>query len=183
MKGQRSPDGEQRLWQDTVTRIGTELSRLPSSERGWLERHLVEIGDAQQRLHQLFLLAGGSDLCAACDGACCDCGRNHLTLANLLAILVDGGEPPTPDFTAACPLLGAQGCRLPAAQRPFNCVIFLCDTLEARLSPLELRQFHAVEQTLRRLYRELERRYAGAGLSGLLIRAEGLGDRAFFDRP
>ncbi len=180
--GSRCPTAESRLWEETIFRVRTEYALLPAAEREWVEGQLANIGNLQQQLHQLFLLADGPALCVACDGACCGRGRNHLTLANLLAVLGEGGDPPVPDFSAPCPLLSPRGCQLPAPNRPFNCVIFLCETIEARLAPADLRHFYEIEQALRTLYQELAGRYAIAGCSGLLLRAERLGNRAFFGR-
>lgn len=174
---------EEQLWRQTLAAVGGELAALPLAERAWLEQHLAALGRLQERLHALFLAAGGPTLCRACDGACCGCGRNHLTLGNLLALLLRGLEPPVPDWAAPCPWLGPAGCLLTTAQRPFNCVSFLCEVVEARLGPTGRASFYALERELRSGYDELARRYAGAGRQGLLLRAERLGVKGFLGRP
>ncbi len=180
---ERSAAEDERFWRQLVDRVRDELSALPADQRHWLETRLRRIAELQTRLHGLFLGAGGPALCAACDGACCDCGRNHLTLGNLAALLLAGSAPPPTDFTAPCPFLAPAGCRLEPAQRPFNCVSFLCEAVEARLNADGAREFNALEAELRACYGELAQRYLGAGPYGLLLRAERLGGRSFFDRP
>ena len=179
----RDPHLEEKLWRRTLGAVQGELAALPAAERGWLQAHLAALGALQERLHQLFLDAGGPALCRNCDGACCGCGRNHLTLGNLAALLLRDREPPAPDWTAPCPWLGPAGCRLAAAQRPFNCVSFVCEAVEARLGAAGCAAFYALERELRAAYAQLAGRYAGAGLQGLLLRAERLGARGFFARP
>lgn len=178
----RQPASEEALWQQTLAAVRTDLAALPPGERAWLEQHLAALGVLQERLHGLFLAAGGPDLCRACDGACCGCGRNHLTLGNLLALLLQGLEPPAPDWAAPCPWLGPAGCRLSVAWRPFNCVSFVCEAVEERLGAAGCAAFYALERELRRSYEELADRYAGAGRQGLLLRSERLGGKGFLAR-
>ena len=176
----RDPHSERRLWQQTLDGVRLELARLPAADRVRLAAQVAGIADLQVRLHALSTAANGESLCRDCDGACCGCGRNHLTLGNLVAILLAGDEPPAPDFTASCPWLGPRGCRLEPARRPFNCVTFICETIEDRIEKADLEAFYELEKALRGVYRDLAGRYAGAGLQGLLLRAEGLGGRGFF---
>ncbi len=179
----RDPHLEEQLWRRTRGAVEGELAALPAAERSRLQAHLAALGALQERLHQLVLDAGGPALCRDCDGACCGCGRNHLTLGNLAVLLLRDLEPPAPDWNAPCPWLGPAGCRLAADQRPFNCVSFVCEAVEAQLGAAGCSTFYALERELRAAYAQLAGRYAGAGLQGLLLRAERLGVRGFFTRP
>jgi hypothetical protein len=171
------------LWHRTLSRLKEEFHRLPETERDWIGGRLASISLLQEALHELFLQAQGPRLCAECLGACCDGGKNHLTLVNLLGFLIEGEDPPELRFEQPCPLLGEAGCVLPLPRRPFNCVTFLCEAVEAGLSPEKKAQFYVLERQLRVLYEEFDRRYSGSSLRGLLIRAERLGDRPFLQRP
>ncbi|MCK4536441.1 MAG: hypothetical protein KAT93_05470, partial [Desulfuromonadales bacterium] len=119
-----------------------------------------------------FRLADGPAACASCSGSCCDCGRHHFTLTNLLGALVQGLEPPSPDYNRPCPFLGRNGCLLEIATRPFNCVTFICETVEAGLSPSGKKRFYELEKLLRNEYEAVAERYAAASLRGLLIALE-----------
>jgi hypothetical protein len=171
-----------RLWRDTLEALRAELPQLAGSERAWMEDRLTQVGRCQQQLQALFAQAGGEGLCRSCAGACCQCGTHHLTLVNLLAFLLPGAPPPAPDFDRTCPFLAATGCRLPATHRPFNCVTFICEPVEAGLTAADRKAFWSLERRLRALYEAFDRRYAGSSLRGLLIRAERLGGRAFLER-
>ncbi|AMV73558.1 hypothetical protein JCM30471_19750 [Desulfuromonas carbonis] len=179
----RNQRDEEEIWCRTLAAVRSELAALPLAERSWLERQLARIATLQERLHAFFLAADGPELCRACDGACCGCGRNHLTLGNLLAILLAGREPPVPDWSAPCPWLAADGCRLPVAWRPFNCVSFVCEAVEERLADVDRESFYRLERELRAGYDALARRYPGGGRQGLLLRAERLGLRGFLSDP
>lgn len=171
------------LWRELLGRLGEELSRLEPAETVWLLARLEQVADCQRQLHAFFLLAGGEQLCRDCAGNCCGCGKNHLTLVNLLGYLVVGKTVPEPEFFRACPFLGDAGCRHDVGRRPFNCVTFLCEAVEERLAPSSREAFYRCERQLRRLYAEFDRRYAGSGLCGIFIRSESLAGRPFLEAP
>lgn len=144
-----------------------------------MSARLKDIAGLQLRMHGRFLRADGDGQCRRCLGQCCDCGRNHFALVNMLGYLLQGQEPPEPDFDLPCPFLGAQGCRLDISRRPYNCVTFICDDVESRMSPADRAAFYSEEARLRRLYGQFDRRYALSSPRGVLIRSERLGDEPF----
>jgi len=162
-------------WPALLERINREVSAINPSERTWLYERVTAIAGIQHALNELFTRAGGSASCAACDGACCDCGRHHFTLTNLLAYLLVSEVPPAPDFTQSCPFLGGLGCRLPVARRPYNCITFFCETLEDQLDNDDREQLRSLDRQLRREYQLLENRYPAASLRGLWIALERVG--------
>lgn len=162
-------------WPTLVQAIKREIAALGDVELAWLNERLAVIAATQQALDQLFCKAGGSTSCSGCDGACCGCGRHHLTLTNLLAYLLAGEEPPVPDFSRTCPFLGETGCRLPVPRRPYNCITFFCEILEDQLNPDECEQLRSLDRRLRNEYQRVAHRYPGASLRGLWIALEQVG--------
>lgn len=171
-----------RRWQDYVAAVTAEYARLAADEQGWIADQLARIAGLQVELDALFRRGDGPAVCGRCRGACCDCGKNHFTLVNLLAFVVAGEGPPKADFTLPCPFLGPAGCRLKAARRPFNCVTFICEPILDPLGDAGYDAFHELEDQLRRCYLNFDRRYAGSSLRGLLIRGERLAGKPFLDR-
>ena len=165
------------LWAATVERARRELATLPAAEHAWLESQVARIGELQRDLDRLFREVDGPAVCTDCLGGCCSRAKHHVTLANLLGYLLAGAEPPLPDFTLACPLLGTQGCRLPVEHRPFNCIIFLCERIDDHLTDAQRQAFAGIEAELRNAYHAVAERCPGAGLRGLLIAAARVGDR------
>jgi hypothetical protein len=165
------------LWVATLARARGELAHLPASRRHWLAVQIARIGTLQEELDRLFVAIGGPQLCTACLGGCCGGAKHHVTLANLLGYLLNGEEPPWPEFSRTCPFLGSCGCRLPAARRPFNCIIFLCETLDGRLSSEQRRLFVRTERQLRAVYEAIAARCPGASLRGLLLAGARVGER------
>lgn len=164
-------------WPALLDALRRELDLLDADERLWLAQQVERAGALQAEIDALFLAVGGPTACAGCDGACCDCGRHHLTLTNLLGYLLDGADPPTPDFSRACPFLGDHGCLLPVARRPYNCITFFCDILDAQLNAADRAQLADLDRRLRAVYEEVARRFPLASLRGLWIALERAGGR------
>jgi len=179
----KTAPGDGQTWRQLLARLDEEVARLEPGEREWLTASLGAVADCQRQLHAFFLLAGGPQLCQSCAGLCCGCGKNHLTLVNLLAYLVAGEPVPEPQFDRPCPFLAEAGCRHDVGRRPFNCVTFLCEAVEERLDVADREAFYAAERRLRGLYAAFDRRYAGSSLRGIFIRAASLDGRPFLGRP
>lgn len=169
-------------WPLLVQRVREEVSTLSNEDRAWLSERIASIEELQLSLDKLFSWAGGFSACAACDGSCCACGKHHLTLTNLLAYLLAEETPPTPAFDSPCPFLGCEGCLLPVARRPYNCITFFCEVLEDRLDDQEKKQLRALDHQLRREYQRVEERYPAASLRGLWIAMERIGEGPLLQR-
>lgn len=157
------------LWTAYCRLLNSDWQRLETAERQWIKDQLAAIVSLQQQLQRYFDQAGGAGHCRNCNGACCERGTYHVTLVNLLAALAMERIFPEPDFSAACPMLGPNGCRLDVALRPFNCVTFLCDAVESAMQAPDRAAFYAAEKQLRRLYEAFEQRYAAASMRGFLL--------------
>ncbi|HKL49486.1 MAG TPA: hypothetical protein VJ882_07525 [Desulfuromonadales bacterium] len=166
-------------WRKIVLRVRSEMDRIDRRERLWMSARFAEIAGVQVRMHELFLRAGGSGQCQQCQGQCCECGRNHFALVNLLGYLLQGQNPPEPDFDLPCSFLGEGGCRLDVARRPFACVTFVCGVVEEGMGMADREAFYNEEARLRRLYEQFDRRYALSSSRGILIRSARLGDEPF----
>jgi hypothetical protein len=173
----------QQRWRTILSELSREVALLPEGERLWMVARLARIGRLQKRLHRLFVAADGPKLCRCCLGGCCDCGRNHMTLVNLLSFLMADELPPAADFSRICPFVGDQGCLLEPARRPFNCVIFLCEEVEGALSAGQRQLFSALEGRLRTLYLEFDGRYSGSSLRDIFIRSQALAGAPFLCPP
>jgi hypothetical protein len=159
-------------WDAVLVQCRFELNRLSAAERAWLKARLAAIEACQTELDRLFRLAEGPAVCTSCQERCCGCGRHHFTLTNLLGYLLQGLDPPRPDYSRTCPFLGPGGCRLAVALRPFNCITFICEAVEAGLNVADQAKFSKIEKQLRNEYEAVAGHYAGASMRGLLIAAE-----------
>ena len=168
------------LWQEILLRVVTDYHLLPVSEKQWIATRLDQIALLQRQLQELFTAGDGDNACRLCQGDCCAKGHNHMTLANLLSYIHQELSLPPADFSRTCPFLCEQGCLLAIESRPYNCITFICDTIEDALTDQDKQQFYDLDQQLRELYQEFSRRYLGAAMTGLLLQTPRLAGQSFF---
>ncbi len=168
-------------WKTLVSQLRRELNGIDEVERRWLQQRISLIQALQRDLHALFLQVGGSDICRICTGSCCGAGHNHMTLLNVAAALL-AQQLPQADFSRTCPFLTHTGCSLDVTLRPFNCITFICEQIEIHMSAEQVAEFYRMEKVLRAHYTEMDRRYAGSSLRGLLIGAQRLNGNPMLGR-
>ncbi|MBW2477392.1 MAG: hypothetical protein JRE63_08740 [Deltaproteobacteria bacterium] len=169
-------------WQTFLEHVRTEFDRLPVIEQRWLEDRVQKIARFQVAIDQLFQAVQGGKICKVCGGACCDSGRHHLSLANLLGLLFANASPPTPDFSRGCPFVGDDGCLLAIPHRPYNCITFFCDSLDNRMTAEQRTLLANHDRALRAEYTAIAQRYEAAGLGRLWLTLNRLGWRSIFRR-
>lgn len=168
------------VWQQVIERVSVEYRSLPQSEKEWIGERLDRIEQLQAELDRLFQVAEGERICCLCQGDCCAKGHNHMTLVNLLSLVRQGVDVPVADFSRTCPFLGDRGCVLAVAARPYNCITFICDSIEDALDTEQRRRFYEIDRQLRALYQEFVQRYRAAAMTGLLIWAQRYPDTPVF---
>jgi hypothetical protein len=164
------PDLRQALWEKTILTVQNEWQALAGSEQSWIAQKLNRLMDIQRELHELVAVAEGEEICRECNGGCCGDGLYHPTLVTLLAHLINNQSLPVPDFHQSCPYLGAAGCQFLPVVRPFNCLIFICDKIEARCPEQDVGKMSLLEAELRTIYEAFDNRYTGSSLRGLMNR-------------
>jgi hypothetical protein len=111
----------------------------------------------------------GLDICRLCLGECCRTGSYHFTAVDLLGYLTTGRDLFSPGFDkSTCPYLGDNGCIMEPAYRPYNCVTFVCDKIDAGMDSALRSRFAELSSELVELYRKLEALFANRFVYGIL---------------
>jgi hypothetical protein len=171
MQGVQVTDRE--LWDGAVKAARVEFASF-SSER---KAEVLALALAIQREKRAIAAFGekisAAVLCAACGGRCCEKGKYHFTALDLLVFFVTGTELFVPSFAGlGCPFLRQGACLMEPAFRPFICVTFHCEVLEARLEPPDLARVYELESLLRNHYERMERLFGKRLGRGLLLSYE-----------
>lgn len=146
-----------------------EFRELDASVRAQAELIIREIMATKAGISSIFDGLNGIEICRLCRGECCQTGCFHFTAVDLLAYLITGRELFTPRFdNGACPYLGDTGCLMEASYRPYNCVTFVCDRVDAGMDPVVRNRFAELSSTLNSLYRQIEELFANRFVSGIL---------------
>lgn len=158
------------LWHRRVAEISDAWRELPAGCRDALAPRLAEIRRLKERLQQLADGVAAGGICARCGGECCRSGRYHVTVTDVVVYLAAGDAVPEPSFRpGACPYLGPAGCIFPPAFRPFNCITFNCDRIEALLAPPDLEAFCRDVASLRTARQAVADLLAGRLRTGILL--------------
>lgn len=176
------PDSRQTLWQEITRKVKEEWISLSDDDRSWITLKVQRLADVQKKLHHIVSYADGEEICRDCAGACCGHGLYHPTLVTVLAHLVLNSPLPDPDFSQSCPYFGVKGCQFLPEVRPFNCLIFICELIEERISEGQRQEILDLELELRAIYTEFDRRYIGSSLRGVLNRTADREVQPFLER-
>lgn len=148
-------DDEQ--WRAGVDAIGQELMCLAPCQLLLLKAGVDEMMTIKAAMHSFVEKLNGAVLCAACGGRCCVCGKYHFSAIDLLAYRLTDKELFQPSFvTGRCCFLRQDTCLMAPEFRPFNCVTFVCEEIEARMTVSNKAAFYAGEKKLRNLYGDLK---------------------------
>lgn len=164
---------DREMWNIAVDVVRAEYEVITDSERARLHKLL---GVLQREKIEIFSIAekGGASLaCAGCGGGCCEKGKYHFTVIDLLAFLYTGTALFTPDFGGSlCPFMGDAGCLMGPSFRPFTCITFHCERIEARLASKDMESLYNLERSLRNTYAGIEELFGRRLTQGLLLSCE-----------
>jgi hypothetical protein len=160
-------------WDRGVAAVREEYAALSPLLRTRLKERSAAVKSRKKSLHSIVEAMGAGDICAQCHGECCACGKNHVTVVDLLVYLSDDRQLFAPCFERnLCPYLGENGCLMEPEYRPYNCITFTCERVEGLLAPVEQERFYAVERELRALCEGFEQLFDNRFRAGLLINSE-----------
>ena len=161
-------DGQ--LWQAATEQVQKEYLSLSGLVKIELDKSLKSIAELKSAMATL---ASADAECEKCGGVCCRFGKHHFTVVDLLGYLQAGTGLFSPDFAnQVCPYHQGFGCLMPAALRPYNCIIFICDEVECRLATDVLNRLRGMEISLKELYSGVEKLLGNRFENGLLITYE-----------
>ena len=144
-------------WERGVAAVREAYAGLSPQLKAQLNKFATSIRSCKQILHLIVEGAGAEKICERCGGECCNRGKNHLTVVDLLVHLNEGETIVNPVFEQRiCPYLGEKGCQMVPEYRPYNCVTFICEQVEDLLTPLEKKRYYAMESKLRAHYEDLK---------------------------
>ncbi len=161
---------DQEQWDGAVEAAEREYAALSREQKAAILTLVEAIQEDKRAIADLAAVAGAPALCASCGGRCCEKGRYHFTLVDLLVFLATDTVLFRPDFSGGrCPFLIQGACLMAPAFRPLICVTFHCDMVEERLDPVDLRRLYDLEASLRERYGHMDRLFSRRLGFGLLL--------------
>lgn len=164
---------DREIWNEAVAAVRARYVHLPARQNDLVSELIRSVKKCKGDLCRASAGIGSAEICLACRGECCRTGKYHFTGIDLLAYLADAQDLFDPLFgQQACPYLGAGGCMMSPENRPFNCVIFNCDRVEAFFGHTERVRTAELERELRVLYQRFGECFGPDVTKGLLMAFE-----------
>ena len=141
---------DQQLWCLGDVRLKTLLVDLSTEARGALTDLLSDYRKAKESFAAVVADLDAASVCRECGGQCCENGKYRMSVFDALA-RIGASTPTSVDFSQkpVCPYGTESGCTMESGLRPADCVLFICDAIDRKLSP-QARSILAIqEQRLR----------------------------------
>jgi hypothetical protein len=149
---------DNRIWLQAVQEASKTYQQLPDTVKADLDLIFDEIMLFKSGLLELTQSVGAT-VCAECGGVCCNNGKYHISVLDLMAFIYTSEDPPTPDFANSpfCPYGSPGGCLMLPGFRPVTCLIFNCELIENKLNQQELVRLRELEQLIREKVNQAEK--------------------------
>lgn len=147
---------DRQLWNLGTERLKGLLEGLPVEAAAVLIKFLTRYREAKEALAALIAEVDAASACRECGGQCCLNGKYRLNVFDALARVV-AGIPTSADFSQkpVCPYGTDTGCTMEPGLRPADCIVFICDAIDQRLSQQIRLILSARELELREIIREV----------------------------
>lgn len=161
---------DQQAWDLGTVKIQELLTNLPAGVLSALSELLSCYYQTKETLAATAAGVDSNSICRQCGGECCLNGKYRINVLDYLAhvvsettISVDFSQKPL------CPYGTLAGCTIELGLRPADCVLFLCDAIDGKLSPESRMIVADQEQTLREVITKASRLTGEAMKTPLLI--------------
>ncbi|MHB8057625.1 MAG: hypothetical protein ACYDHC_06995 [Desulfuromonadaceae bacterium] len=141
---------DQQLWILGDVRLKALIAALSTEARVELTDLLAGYRKAKEFLAAVVADVDAASACRECGGQCCENGKYRMSVFDALA-RIGANTPTSADFyqKPVCPYGTEGGCTMEAGLRPADCVLFICDAIDRKLSPQARTVLATQEQRLR----------------------------------
>ncbi len=141
---------DQKLWDLGFARLDALYSCFPQETKSGLTELLAHYCQTKEALAAVIAEVDASCVCRQCGGQCCLNGKYRVNVFDTLGFITRE-IPPSVNFSRkpVCPYGSHDGCSMEPSLRPADCILFICDALDEKISPHSRSILAAGEQELR----------------------------------
>jgi hypothetical protein len=141
---------DQQVWDLGTVHLKCLLADLSTGTMLELTSQLVRYRKAKEALAAVVAEVDAADVCRECAGQCCQNGKYRINVLDTLARIA-AHIPTSADFSQKplCPYGCDAGCTMEPGVRPADCILFICDAIDRKLSQQSRLDFAAEEMVLR----------------------------------
>ena len=164
---------DQLLWNLGFTRLNDLYSGYSRETELALALLLTRYCQAKEALAAVIAEIDASSVCHQCGGQCCLNGKYRINVCDSL-VLIARETIPSVNFIQkpVCPYGSQDGCSMEPGLRPVDCILFICDAINEKLSPQSRTILVAGEQGLRECIEQASRLTGERLRTPLLLWAE-----------
>ncbi len=146
---------DQQVWDIGMMRLEGLFSGLSAGTRFALAQQLTRYRKAKEALAAVVVNVAAASLCRECGGQCCLNGKYRVNVFDALAHVAIQ-IPVAADFSQKplCPYGAATGCTMEPGMRPADCIVFLCDGIDEKVSLQDRAILAAQERDVRECIQE-----------------------------
>jgi hypothetical protein len=164
---------DQQLWNFGTTRLKTLYLGLPPETELVFASLLARYCQTKESLAALIAEIDAASVCRQCGGQCCLNGKFRINVFDSLALMARKIVPSVHFIQKpVCPYGLLDGCSMESGLRPADCILFICDALDEKLSPASRMLLAAGEQELRACVEQASRLIGEPLRTPLLLWAE-----------
>ena len=141
---------DRQLWNLGTVRLKGLLADLSGGTGLTLTKLLTRYRKAKETLAAVVAEVDAACVCRECGGQCCLNGKYRINVLDALARIA-AKIPTSADFfqKPSCPYGSDGGCAMEPGLRPADCISFICDAIDQKLSPQARLILAAEERDLR----------------------------------
>jgi len=141
---------DQQLWNIGITHLQTLYCSVPREAEPGLTALVTRYSQTKAELAAVIAEIDAASVCRHCGGQCCLNGKYRINVFDAL-VCVARQNIPSALFAQkpVCPYGSRDGCSMEPGVRPADCILFICDALDEKLSPDSRMILAAGEQELR----------------------------------
>lgn len=141
---------DQQLWQHGLRLLRTLLNDMPHDRKKQLLELLGGYRVVKESQAAVIMSIDSKAACSDCKGQCCLNGKYRMNVFDALsAIAADKSLCPAFLQKPCCPYGDELGCKLEPAFRPVDCILFVCDILDMRMSDDNRSNLNGYESALK----------------------------------
>jgi len=164
---------DQQVWNLGFIRLKALYSGLAPETAHGVAALLDRYCQTKEALAAVIADIDAASVCRHCGGQCCLNGKYRVNVLDSLALISRQIMPPVNFLQKpVCPYGDQDGCSMTPGLRPADCILFVCDALDEKLTPHSRMMLATGEQQLRECIEQASR-LAGEELkTPLLLWAE-----------
>lgn len=149
---------DQQLWHLSIKRLNSLHTGISVETEPMMAQLLARYRKTKETLDAVIADIDAAAICRECAGQCCLNGKYRINVLDALARIAAQIQT-SADFVQKpiCPYGTNAGCTMEAGLRPADCVSFICDAIDQKLSPQARLLIAEQEQILRECIGEASR--------------------------